>query len=76
MREKSETGQKVGLLGSHDRFSPFHDDNVSLVHGHAGIFGEHRGATTTSPGDKINEMFFAEGRGPAGRVNLIRATFN
>ncbi len=64
------------LFGGHDRFLPFRDDGISLVHGHAGIFGEHHGATTTSPCHKINEMFFAEGSGPAGRVSQIRAAFN
>jgi hypothetical protein len=67
---------KERLFRGHDGFSPFGDDGVSLVHGHAGIFGEHDGATTTSPGHKINEVFFAEGRSPAGRVRQIRAAFN
>jgi hypothetical protein len=75
-KQKSETGQKVKLFGRHDRFSPFGDDGVSLAHGHTGIFGEHDGATTTSPCHKINEMFFAEGSGPAGCVRQIRAAFN
>lgn len=48
------------LFGSRDGFSPFRDDGISFVHGHAGIFGEHDGATTTTPRDKIDEMFFAK----------------
>lgn len=64
------------LLGRRDGFSPFGDDGVSLIHGHAGVLGEHDGATATSPRDEIDKMFFTERGGPAWRISRHGAAFN
>lgn len=67
---------EVKLLGSRDGFSPFGDDGIALIHGHAGVLGEHDGATAAAPRHEIDEMFLAEGRGPARCINRHGAAFN
>jgi len=67
---------KVKLLGSRDRFTPFGNNGIAFVHGHAGVFREHSRTTTPSPRDEIDEMLFAEGCGPAWRVRRHGAAFD
>ena len=68
--------EDTALFGSRDGFSPFGDDGVALVHGHAGVLREHDGTTAPSPRDEIDEMFFAQGRSSAWRVSRHGAAFN
>ena len=66
----------AALLRRRDGFSPFGDDAVALIHGHAGVLREHGGTATPSPRDEIDEMFFAEGCRPSWRVSRHGAAFN
>ena len=68
--------EDTALFGRCDGISPFGDDGVALVHGHAGVLGEHNRTTTPSPRDEIDEMFFAEGCGPAWRVSRHGTALN
>src|SRR3982751_5580770 len=76
MTEKKETGQRVTLFGCHDGFSPFGDDGVSFVHGHPGIFGEHRRSPASPPCHETDEVLFAQRGGSARRICRNRAAFN
>lgn len=49
-----------------DRLGPFGDDGIALLHGHAGIGGEHLRASAAAPGEKTEKMFLAQVLG-AGR---------
>jgi len=50
----------MALLVDLDRFLPFVDNHVSLVHGHGGVFVKHARPSPAPPRHKIDKVFFAQ----------------
>jgi len=59
-----------------DGLSPFRNDHVSLLHGHAGIAQKHLRAFAAAPGEIVKKMVLADVVRAGGRVDFPLAALD
>ena len=69
----SELGRRGGHFIHAKGFDPFGSDGIAFGRRHAGIGVEHLGASTAAPGEKTQEMVFADGAGSGWGVGFGEA---
>ena len=65
-----------GYFVNSDGLHPFSGDAVTFCHSHTGIGVEHSRATAAAPGEKTEEMVFAERTGAGGGIGSRLAVWH